>query len=232
MAESLYTTQTPDSLDNAEATYVMGTEMVFAVAGLVTGVRWRSATNAISTSPSALLYDSAGNLLASKAAGSLTAGNAWNTVLFDTSYAVSAATYYVVAFGPVSRYSALSGMHSAADVTNGNITAPRHGVSGHVNGRFVASAVVAFPTSGGGAGYFVDVLFEAGGQIAATLPALSASLAGGLTFPGALAATLPALSASLAQTPNVRATSSAAVTEGRTSAATVTAGRTSASTVT
>lgn len=161
MAESLYTTQTPDSADNAEDTYTMGTEMVFAVDGTITAVRWRSATNAIGTSPSALVYNTAGTLLASKAAGVLTPGGVWNTITLDTPLAVTAGTYYVPAIGPINRYSALGGMHASGNVTNGNITAPQNGVGGHKNGRFAASAVATFPNSSGGAGYFVDVLFEA-----------------------------------------------------------------------
>jgi hypothetical protein len=201
--ESLYTTQVPDSLDNAEATYVMGTEMVFAENGVIKSVRWRSATNAISTSPSALVYDTAGSLLASKAASGLVAGNQWNTITLDTPLAVTAGTYYVPAFGPINRYSALAGMHASADVTNGTITAPRNGVGGHLNGRFIASAVAAFPTSSGGSGYFVDVVYEADdegvtGALAATLPELTATGAGtSVVLAGDLAASLPQLAGAL-----------------------------------
>jgi hypothetical protein len=195
VAESLYTTQTPDSLDNAEDTYTMGTEMVFAVDGQITGVRWRSATNAIATSPLAKVYSAAGAELASKAAGAQTPGGVWNSTLFDTPLAVTAGTYYVVAFGPINRYSALAAMHAAADVTNGNVTAPQNNVGGHKNGRFVASATVAFPSSSGGAGYFVDVLFEetgVTGALTGTLPALTGTAAGTVTMSGLLVASLPA----------------------------------------
>lgn len=161
--ENLYTTQTPDSLDNAEDTYTMGTEVVFARDGVIKGIRWRSATNAIGTSPNARVYSSVGVQLATKAAGVLTSGNTWNTITFDTPLAVTAGTYYIVAFGPINRYSALSGMHASADVVNGNVTAPQNGVGGHSNGRFVANAATTFPTSSGGAGYFVDVVYEVTG---------------------------------------------------------------------
>lgn len=149
---------------------------------------------------------------ASVGSGSVTA-DGWAEVLFASPVTLSTGTIYTAARHASSgRYVSTSGTFSAAGITGNGVTLIQSGTDptppglGTMrNGTFVEGAALAYPNSSfGAADYFVDVVLvadSATGEIAATLPALTASIAGSPASDGAFAATLPAIAASLAADP-------------------------------
>lgn len=142
--------------DNAEDTYTMATRVTFGVDGNIVGVRFWGSTNALTTSPFAAIYATTGGApLYSQAFGSLVT-SAWNTLTLSTPQSVSAGTTLDIAVGPRDRYAATLNVFSSPLVV-GDLTGTA--------GRFVANAVLAFPSNTSTTWYAVDVLFEpASGQ--------------------------------------------------------------------
>lgn len=153
MVETLFGTPPAiNSADNAEDTYTMATRITFAVAGNIIGIRWWPATNDISTQPFAAIYSTAGVLQTSEQfpPGPYSTVT-WNTLMLAAPFAVSAGSTFDIAVGPRNRYAANTGTF-AAPVVNGNLTGTA--------GRFIASAVLAFPNNSSTTWYGIDVLFE------------------------------------------------------------------------
>jgi hypothetical protein len=188
VTESVYTTQTPGSVNNDDGSgIVLGMVWKAGVDGSVVGGRVY-----VGTKPTTLkmgLYsisdESTGAQLKAVdfVMGSVN-NNAWNSVLFATPYAYTANTNLVILYYSSDRYSFLSGMFNSA-VVSGNLTGLQKGVP-LANGRFLEPATdLAFPTgNGNGAGYFADVLFNATGAggvdgvVSGTLGSVTGALAG------------------------------------------------------
>jgi hypothetical protein len=138
----------------------LGLRFKSSVAGYVTGVRfYKSAQNTGAHTGS--LWDAQGNRLASVAFTNETS-NGWQTATFATPVSIAANVQYIVSYhAPAGHYSRNSNYFKQA-LTKNNLTALRHS-STRPNGVFVYSqASSAFPTqSGGGANYWVDVVFNA-----------------------------------------------------------------------
>lgn len=158
MSLNLFGTAVPTLLTEADNTYNLGTEIVFARDVWVVGGRRYASTQALGTVPFHHLWTPAGVELARKQYGANTPG-AWNSVLYDTRILVEAGTTVVTAYGPVDRYVATVDLLDVP-LINGDVTAPANGTGGVVNGRYVVNAAVTFPgESGGGNCYFADILF-------------------------------------------------------------------------
>lgn len=149
---SLFGTATPPPLDfndNSEDTYCFKTRMQFNVAGTIRGVRLFAALNPIGTVPDAAVYSTSGGApLTSQAFGSVTPAT-WNGVILAAPQSVGAGDQRDIVVGPLDRYAAKL---AALPVTNGDLTG--------VEGGYIVSAVLAYPTTVGTTWYGVDVLFE------------------------------------------------------------------------
>lgn len=125
-------------------------------AGLVTGVRFYKGTANTGTHIGHL-WRSDGTLLA---AATFTGESAsgWQTVSFATPVAIAANTTYIASYHSASGYFAYTPGGLSSSVDNIPLHALASGVDG-VNGvyRYGASG---FPTEGGNANYWVDVVFE------------------------------------------------------------------------
>lgn len=194
MSQSLFTSQTPVSNDQADGTdsYSMGTYFVPAVDGTITHIRWffpLSAQPGGEAVKAALFENSGGTKIAGDVSFA-TPGTpgAWNEVALSSPVAVTAGATYCAAIGTPLRYVASSGGASPWPLTNGDLTAPA------VAGRFKSpySGTVEFPVQNFNGGcYFVDVVFVPDGEDAGDR-ALSGTLtAPHLTLTGALTRTTP-----------------------------------------
>lgn len=208
---NLFTGQTPAVTDASDGTpgITTATTVRFAQSGTVTGIRFY-ATTTVGGTYTGQLYQvtasdvptPAGTLLADKTAGVAPTGGTWNTITFDTPVSVVSGTLYRAAlFSGAGRYVATAAFFGA-DVVNGDITADANGddpvgLGTLRNGTFAINATPAYPGSGGGTCYFVDVEFTAGETPAVITPASIALLAapGGpsITLPRAVAGSAAAL---------------------------------------
>ena len=186
--EQLYTTEVPDTGDNADLGAPGGTTattMVFAANGTVYGIRFFApATVANGTVITAELYEctgtdggsggtGTGTLLASKAVtqtggAPITAG-AWNVINFTTPVSVTGSTkaYRHAIHNTAGRYPAIIGYFASAH-TNGNLTGIQSGsnpvgLGSLRNGTFKTSTVAgAYPNEFFNTpSYMVDTQFEA-----------------------------------------------------------------------
>ena len=134
-----------------------GVKFTADVNGQVTGVRFfKSPTN---TGPHvASLWSSSGQLLAS-AQFTNESASGWQTVVFSSPVPITAGTTYVASyFAPAGHYSVTAAAFSSV-VDNAPLHAVANGIS--PNGVFIYGAASAFPTtSGKGANYWADVLFQ------------------------------------------------------------------------
>lgn len=186
MTESLYGTPPPINFpDNAEDTYSMATRITFAVDGVITGIRFWGSTNALATTPVAVVYTTAG-VGTGPYIFPVLVTNAWNTTMLPVPFPVAAGSTYDITVGPRNRYAAQT---VALPVVSGSLTG--------VHGRFLSSAVSPppHPTSSSSTWYGIDVLFEPDitGTLDVTLPALEMTAAGGITIEGSLDVGLPAV---------------------------------------
>lgn len=151
MVETLFGTPPAiNSPDNAEDTYTMSTRVTFAVAGNITGIRFWGATNNITTAPFVAVYSTAGVLQTSEAMVGPFAPAAWNTRMLATPFSVGAGSTFDVAVGPRDRYAANT---ATFPNSSGNLSG--------VAGRFIPSAVLAFPNSANQTTWYgIDLLFE------------------------------------------------------------------------
>lgn len=188
MTESLFGTPPAiDTPDNAEDVYTMSTRITFAVAGNIVGIRWWPASNDITTQPFAAVYDTGGVLQTSEQfpPGPYSIVT-WNTLMLAAPFAVSAGQTLDIAVGPKDRYAANLNTF-AAPVVSGNLTGTA--------GRFIASAVLAFPNNSSTTWYAIDVLFDAGATVTGTmdvvLPELESLFAGDTVVSGTFDPVLP-----------------------------------------
>jgi uncharacterized protein DUF4082 len=161
MGESLFTSQTPaNALTSDFHQYTLGTVIVVAVAGTVTGGRWYFPTTLPSGSTVFVLYDAdTQGQLARQTFVTPTAG-AWNTVTLTSPPTVTAGQRLIACVLTQDRYVLTSGQFTSAGITNGNLTAPATGATTGGNGRF-NDPNDGYPGSTfGGSCYFVDLVFE------------------------------------------------------------------------
>lgn len=199
MAESLYTTETPDSglgdLSDLGSGHTAGS-FTFAADGSVSGIRfWAPATVAGGTTITGELWQvtqgegtssgsGTGTLLGSKAVSGATITPAgWNVITLDTPISVTTGTVYRSAVhNSAGRYVAIIGYFATAHTT-GNVTGIQSGAvlaGGQVvrNGTYRAGSTAGqYPSSYfGSPTYLVDVVYTAAGatpQAAAALTATS-----------------------------------------------------------
>lgn len=210
MTESVYTTQTPGSVNNDDGNgIVLGMVWKAGVDGSVVGGRVY-----VGTKPTTLkmgLYSIADESTGTQLkAVDFVMGNvvndSWNEILFATPYAYTANTNLVILYYSSDRYSFLSGFLNSA-VVNGNLTGLQKGIP-FANGRFLFPATdLAFPTgNGNGAGYFADVLFNAAGAggvdgvVSGTLGAVTGTAAGQAPTIGVVGGTLGAVAGAVVAT--------------------------------
>lgn len=209
MAESLYTTQTPDvgSTDLADLTGggSTATTVKFAVAGQVTGGRFFAPATIGGATFKFELWelstDTTGTLLGTATYGAVT-GGAWNTVNLGSPVTVTASKVYRVAtHNSAGRYVARAGVFTSP-LVNGSITGIQAGTS-HTgatgllyNGTFQVGAAGVLPGSHfGSPSYLADLLFDPTGitgSVAATVGVPAAASAGVLSIPGVAAAIVSA----------------------------------------
>lgn len=187
MTETLYgTPPTITNPDAAENTYSMATRITFASKGVITGIRFWGSTNALATTPVAVIYDTAGALQAGPFSFPPLVTSAWNTATLATPFAVAAGTTYDITVGPRNRYAART---SALPTTSGSLTG--------VHGRFLVSVASPppHPTTSSTTWYGIDVLFEPDvtGTMALDLPAATTSMSGAVVVEGSLELTLPSI---------------------------------------
>lgn len=177
MAESLFTSQTPDSsFSDGAPGITTSTTLHFVVDGTITHVRFYASSGVLTGTWTGAVWqvtgDDTGNagtgtLLGSKgvsAAG--ISASAWNTIALDTPISVTADTLYRVGLHTPAWYVASNNFFAASGLTNGNILADVRSSSRH-QGAFVINAALTYPTAvGSSANYFIDVVFEAAGGAA------------------------------------------------------------------
>lgn len=170
MSASIFTTQTPALPDlNDGVAYCLGTLFTAAADGSASGVRWYFPATLPSGTVTGGLFawtsDTTGTELARADFANPTAG-AWNSVLFASPPAITAATRYLAVVRTPNRYVATGGFFNGNSVVNGQLTAPAtdNATPAH-NGKFDdlhgAAAGLIYPQqSFNGGCYFVDVLFD------------------------------------------------------------------------
>lgn len=175
MSETLFT-GTPAVTDASDGTpgITTATTLQFSAVGRITAIRFY-ATATVSGTYIARLYevtadDAGGGAGTQLATVTLSAPPApgWNTVALPSPVVVATNKLYRPSiFSGDGRYVATPGMLTGADLTSGHITAWRNGADpiglGSIrNGTFAINAVPTYPASGGGAAYFVDVVYIEG----------------------------------------------------------------------
>lgn len=91
--------------------------------------------------------------VASKAVLAAALTNGWNTVYFDTPYALTASTVlYAAAFYPNGRYGYETGFYSGGDFTNGHITG--------TGSRYHYNSSIAWPDNDAATTFYVDPIIS------------------------------------------------------------------------
>jgi len=143
------------------AAYNLGVRFQAAVDGEIVGIRFHRGPD--TNTPGSILY---GQLWKAQEQEQLSLGTTpnhtmvtpgWQEVLFNTPIAIEANTTYVASYYTSNGRYSYTGDSFGAPVVNGDLTALQNGVAGP-NGAF--SAPGGFPNLGGGANYWVDVLFQ------------------------------------------------------------------------
>lgn len=166
MVDHIFTTQLPALTNLQDSIYTLGTLFFSDIDGLILGTRVY--VGAVpTTTPLGQLYrmdsDTTGELLASKAFGTLVAGE-WNDILFDVPVEIVAGQGYITAWGPTNNYSATGGFFDSTDVVNGHLTAFKT-LTDRQNGKFKVSPTDAYPSETfNGGNYFVDTIFQLPGE--------------------------------------------------------------------
>lgn len=176
--ESLFTTQTPATMAFDATEVSVGTTVVFALAGVVKGIRFYATPTQTGGTFTAGLYsvDTAdggsndpgtgtGTQLATQAFTTPLTGGAWNVAMFGTPVNVSANTpYRAVAYTSVGRYGSTTNLF-ASGIVNGNITGPAANstVAGKNirNGTYNYAVGISYPNDFFSEGYLVDVVYAA-----------------------------------------------------------------------
>jgi len=167
MTDSLFVAQTPGLPQNNDLQGGINVGLTFTVAVIrsCSGGRFYGPTTITGTVDMSL-YEvtavdtpgpGAGTLLAAAVSPAWSASQ-WNNVTWPASVVLLPGhTYRIVGHNSQGDYAATVGTFSAAGLTNGDITSPKTGVGGINNGCFVYG-MPAYPTGGGGANFFVDIL--------------------------------------------------------------------------
>lgn len=168
MPQSLFTSQTPvvGNASDGTPTITRGVTLAFAVAGLITHVRWWCPTTTSGTYTAAvweLTSSSTGTLLQSKVHVGIPTADAWNTTALDTPVAIDTAKAYRIGINnSEGRYVATINFF-INPLVNGDITAEAQGqpMGGFVinQGVFNISGALAFPNTSTANNYFADVVF-------------------------------------------------------------------------
>jgi hypothetical protein len=157
----------------------LGAKFTVDLAGSITGVRFFKGAGNTGTHVGNL-WSASGQLLARATFGGETASG-WQTVAFSQPVAVTPGTVYVASyFAPNGHYAFTGGGLAVSGADSPPVHLLQAGVSG-ADGVFVYGSQTAYPANdGGGANYWVDVVFEpapAGGapSVVATVPASGAT---------------------------------------------------------
>lgn len=175
-SQSLYTTQTPSLTNVSEGVPVtLGTTLVFAKAGNVTGARFFAPTTVGTGQIEAVFYQvtagdspgpGTGTVLGTATFPALAAG-AWNTVNFSSAIPVLANTAYRIAVRTSEgRYTATGGFFGSAAVVNGDITGIQSGTNptgvGTLNNGTYVTNNTGYPNlTFNSTSYFIDVVYAA-----------------------------------------------------------------------
>lgn len=162
--DTLFGSSAPSATDTGQTTPItVGMRWNSANAGNVAGVRIYRANGVHPTDNKQIsvgLWDTSGNLLASR---SLLAGNqqsGWINVFFNSPVSISANTDYIAGyFTPNGQEEYTNGTFNSA-VTNGDLTAPA-ATMGDPNGVYSSASTMTFPStaSANNAWYGIDVNF-------------------------------------------------------------------------
>ncbi|HEX2807203.1 MAG TPA: DUF4082 domain-containing protein [Kineosporiaceae bacterium] len=145
----------------------LGVTFRTAVAGTVTGARFYKGAGNSGTHDATLWSATGAQLATATFTGESAAG--WQQVSFGQPVAVTANTTYVISYhAPVGRYAADVNYFATAGTDRGVLHGLQSGVDGP-NGVYVYGAR-AFPTLGGSANYWVDVVFASGAAPPDTTP--------------------------------------------------------------
>jgi hypothetical protein len=193
VATSLFTSQVPEVPDgNDGSDYTLGTALRRSTSGQIIRGRWYFPATLPTGTTEWVLYDGAGVELHREAFVTPVAGQ-WNiTPQFDP-IDYTANDLIVPSVYTSGQYVATVGFFAGGDLVNGDITAPAS-----ENGRL--SNTDSYPSNEVNLCFFADLVFAESAvdaELAATLPALTAALAGDVVDPAVLAAVLPALTAGL-----------------------------------
>ncbi len=144
----------PSATDNQSIE--IGTKFRSTQSGYINGIRfYKGITN--TGTHTAHLWSSNGTLLATATFGSESVSG-WQEVRFITPVAIQANTTYIASYFSAGGYFAISaGYFTNSGTTNGPLTALQNGADG-VNGVYIYGG--GFPTNGGSANYWVDVLYS------------------------------------------------------------------------
>lgn len=175
---SLYTSQVPESGNNAEPGGITtATAFTVSAPGTVSAIRFFSTTT-VGGTYTAQLWEAtaadnpppgAGTLLASKAVVGTPAAGQWVTVALDAPVAVVPGQLYKAAlYSSEGRYVSTANLFltGGGGIVNGPLTGPEDGsnptgLGTLAQGSFTTGGPAAYPdTSFNDAGYFVDVVFE------------------------------------------------------------------------
>ena len=127
----------------------VGVKFSSDTAGSVTAIKFYAGSGNNGPHPVAIWSTSGTKLGSGTGTGN---GTGWQTVVLDSSVAITAGTTYVVSyFAPVGQYAVTSGSYSAAS-GNGILHVPASGSS------YSYSSALAYPGSNSTASYFVDVV--------------------------------------------------------------------------
>lgn len=172
---SLFTSQTPAVSGNDGAPGITtATSLMFAVAGVISHVRFWAANDTLSGTWTGAVWQvtsddgggsGTGTLLGSKAvsAAGITP-NAWNLIELDTPVPVVPGVLYRIGLHTPAWYVATNGFFNSP-LVNGDITAPENGsdpigLGTLRQGTFIVNAAIQYPTQVGlTASYFIDVDF-------------------------------------------------------------------------
>jgi len=158
-------TATPASIDaGANGPVELGVSFKSDVSGYITGVRFYKGVNNTGTHLGHL-WSSTGTLLAT---ATFTGENAsgWQQVNFSNPVAISANTVYVASYYTQGHWSYDWNYFATSGVDNAPLHALANG-NGAANGVYAYGNGTVFPTSTTQANYWVDVVFNAAGSVAA-----------------------------------------------------------------
>lgn len=161
MAETLFTTQTPELTNVSDGVaYELGMKFQSAAAGKITAIRYWKAPSEAPGNHVGKIWDASGNQLATVTFTGETASG-WQQQALATPLDIQADTTYVVSVNIFSHYVATTG-GLATSVVNGNLSSVQ---ASDPSGNGVFGDSGAFPTqSFRSTNYFVDVVFGIAGK--------------------------------------------------------------------